>query len=140
MRHRTDYRNASYLDSVMEDRNSTIRKALITLKGRHFDSIAFRGLSGSLIAPILAYELGKTLLAVRKRKREGHSDRTVEGDYGARRYIIVDDFIQSGKTINTIIEAVHDFTDGEALCVGLYLTHEPAKGLRTINKATGKEL
>jgi adenine/guanine phosphoribosyltransferase-like PRPP-binding protein len=108
----------------------TVRKALKALRGKKFDAIAFRGLSGTLIGPLLAFKLNRTMLAVRKRKREGHSGLMVEGDRGARTYIIVDDFIQTARTVRSIIEEVKDFTDDEAQCVGVYLTSYPKMGLQ----------
>ena len=70
-----------------------------------FTTIAFRGLSGSLIAPAIAMRMGKTLLAVRKVSTT-HGSYPVEGDYNAKNYIIVDDFISSGATCREIMEQV----------------------------------
>lgn len=132
MRHRADYRNSSWLDNVLHrDRQRvTVRKAIKALRGKKFDAIAFRGLSGTLIGPLLAFKLNRTMLAVRRRRGEGHSGMKVEGDKGARTYIIVDDFIQSASTVKSIIEEVKDFTDDEARCVGVYLTSHPKMGLQ----------
>jgi orotate phosphoribosyltransferase len=82
-----------------------------------FDAIAARGLSGFLFAPIVAMALNKTLLMVRKGER-CHSGHTVEGDYGARNYIIIDDFISSGNTISATIDAVAEEVP-TARCVGM---------------------
>lgn len=70
-----------------------------------FDAIAFRGLSGSLVAPIVAHMMDKTLLAVRKGE-QCHSVHMVEGDHNARRYVILDDFISSGTTVREILKWV----------------------------------
>lgn len=82
-----------------------------------FDAIAARGLSGFLFAPIVAMTLNKTLLVVRKGE-SCHSGRTVEGDVGARSYIIIDDFISSG---NTVAATVNDIAEAVplAVCVGM---------------------
>lgn len=80
-------------------------KRLLEQSGLEFTSFAFRGLSGALIAPLLAAEMDKTLLAVRKVKSD-HGGIPVEGDYNAGNYIIVDDFISSGKTCRAIMEEV----------------------------------
>ena len=140
MRHRADYRNASWLDNVLHrDRQRvTVRKAIKALRGKKFDAIAFRGLSGTLIGPLLAFKLNRTMLAVRKRKGEGHSGLMVEGDAGAGTYIIVDDFIQTARTVRSIIEEVKDFTEGEARCVGIYLTSSPKMGLQKMDKLKKK--
>src|SRR4051812_10409313 len=69
----------------------TLHDIINVLSRYDFDAIAFRGLSGALFAPTVAMKMGKTLIAVRK-KSTIHSSRIVEGDYNARRYIILDDF------------------------------------------------
>ncbi len=82
-----------------------------------FDAIAARGLSGFLFAPVVAMALNKTLLVVRKGEK-CHSGRMVEGDYGARNYIIIDDFIASGTTVSALIDAVAEEVP-TARCVGM---------------------
>lgn len=79
------------------------------LEDYEFDTIAFRGMSGALIAPILALNLQKELILVRKPADDSHSWFKVEGNKDAQRYVIVDDFESSGKTKRTIIEAVRTF-------------------------------
>lgn len=102
---------------------SRLRKALAVsvkfLKTKDFDAIAFRGLSGSLFAPILALRLKKTLLAVRKGE-DSHSSQMVEGDFAAKRYIIVDDFIAGGSTVYNIMKEIHSELKGRAECVGFF--------------------
>lgn len=123
----------SYLTAVLDpdQRRRTVDHVIRNLAGVEFDAIAFRGLSGSLIAPIVAMEMGKTLLAVRKGEFS-HSGRIVEGDYNARTYVIVDDMISSGDTIKEIVKAITEALElgswtvcgHTARCVGviLYLT------------------
>lgn len=89
-----------------------------------FTTIAFRGLSGALIAPMIAMEMDKSLLAVRKVKRTGHGSNPVEGDYNAGKYIIVDDFISTGETCREIMQEIEECysmksLNGGALCVGV---------------------
>ena len=93
------------LDPVL--RRLTIENLLRILKHFDFDAIAFRGLSGALIVPTIAMMMDKTLLAVRKGE-QSHSSRMVEGDYNARRYVIIDDLIASGTTVQTIVQSIHD--------------------------------
>ncbi len=66
-----------------------VRKAAKILRNYDFDAVAFRGMSGAILAPILALRLGKTMIMVRKPGAYCHSDYRVEGDLGARRYVIV---------------------------------------------------
>src|SRR5271166_4732220 len=100
-----------------------LRKALTNtvkfLKTKEFDAIAFRGLSGSLVAPIVALRLKKTLLAVRKDTSDSHSSYMVEGDLAAKRYVIVDDFIAGGSTVYNIMKEVHTAAP-RAECVGYF--------------------
>ena len=112
---------ATYLKDTLEPR---LRRELIDrikhrLSPHNFDAIAFRGLSGALVAPIVALEMEKTLLAVRKKGDSNHSGRVVEGDYGARRYIILDDFQATGDTVRAIRTAIASAVPS-AECIGLY--------------------
>ncbi len=71
-----------------------------------FDALAVRGVSGLTIGPILAYEMGKGLIVVRKGETR-HSLCDVEGLLGPTvRYLIVDDFIASGATMREIQEQI----------------------------------
>ena len=76
-----------------------------------FDTIAFCGVSGSAMAFILAHELGVDLLCVRKKNDGSHflafNEIPLEGNMAAKKYIIVDDMIVSGKTVSYIIESIN---------------------------------
>lgn len=103
------------LDPVL--RRLTIENLLRILKHFDFDAIAFRGLSGALIVPTIAMMMDKTLLVVRKGELS-HSSRMVEGDYNARRYVIVDDLVASGQTVKTILQEIHNVIP-DAHCIGM---------------------
>jgi hypothetical protein len=68
----------------------------------NFDTIAVRGVSGVLVGSAVAIALNKHLIVVRKEEDDSHSGVTCEGHLTARRYVIVDDFISSGRTVKTI--------------------------------------
>jgi len=92
----------------------------------YFDAIAFRGNSGALIAPTLALALDKTMLMIRKNCPCGihsfsHSSHEVEGDYGAKTYIIADDIISSGTTAQAIVEEIKKVAP-KAKCLGVLET------------------
>lgn len=91
--------------------------AIETLKRKRFDSLAFRGFSGAVIASPVAVALHKQLLLTRKTVEDTHSDFLVEGNPSSKKYIIIDDFLSSGKTAKAIIELVSDFAP-QAKCVG----------------------
>jgi len=85
-----------------------------------FDAIAFTGVSGAALAFPLSVALRKPLLCVRKGNESTHSPLRVEGDFSARTYIIVDDFIFSGATVNRITRMIGEEILG-ATPVGIYL-------------------
>lgn len=99
-----------------------------------FDFVACRGCSGLLVAPMIAYDLSKPLVVVRKREEQSHSCSTIEEPSrptgGYKSYIIVDDFGSSGKTIMTIMKELKAITN--ASLYGVYFWNEsyntPADG------------
>ena len=99
------------LRKVTQNTIDAIRELKKTLK---FDAIAFRGSSGAALAFAVSSELGIHLIHVRK--DSGHSPHPVEGCYSAKRYIILDDFIDTGKTISEIVSKIdiHYFYEGRA--------------------------
>jgi adenine/guanine phosphoribosyltransferase-like PRPP-binding protein len=76
-----------------------------------FDTFAFCGMSGALIAPILAHLMEKELLMVRKNGGQDGSNASrggfyVEGFVRAKRIIVVDDLIGTGSTMANIREGI----------------------------------
>lgn len=92
------------------------------LENYDFDALAFRGMSGALITPMLSVACKKSLIMVRKPKCEemDHTDYRVEGDINTKKYIIVDDFISSGNTCRTIVHEIYAIAP-EAICIGVLL-------------------
>ena len=89
-----------------------------------FDAIAFRGMSGAAVAYPVSVLGGYHLISVRKGRR--HHGAKVEGSESRdiKRYIILDDFINTGKTVRAIAYAVKKekgFTDTSPECVGIAL-------------------
>lgn len=119
--HVPDYCHDSYMTRNLQlaHVNERIPVAVEFLSQFEFDAIAFRGMSGALVAPIIARELGKTLICVRKPDEKCHSSRLVEGDSGARSYVIIDDFIDYGTTVRKIFTAVGEFAP-QAKCLGTF--------------------
>lgn len=67
-----------------------------------FDAIVVCGVSGLVVGPMVANALGVPLVVVRKEDDHStHSDFQVEGCI-PERYIIIDDFIESGDTVQYI--------------------------------------
>lgn len=90
-----------------------------------YDTLAFSGMSGALIAPIIAHRLKKDLLMIRKKGDNTHSCLIVEGNVGAQRIVVVDDFINSGHTVGRIVKYIRMCC--KAKIVGLLLYHDDAE-------------
>jgi len=99
-----------------------------------FDFIAFRGYSGALIASLVASSLSKPLTLIRKRGDRSHSTyghshgEYVEYDnsmtdvfFCEGRYIIIDDFIDTGETLLKIKKAIDKESVNRVVCVGVFL-------------------
>lgn len=91
---------------------------LIRESGIKFDAIAVRGNSGLLLGPLVATVLNKGLILVRK-DCQSHASYTVEGCTEVKRYIIVDDLIESGKTIKEMRDKIGP--SNLIKCVGVFL-------------------
>ncbi len=117
--------SSAYLRAPLNPRklDKFLKAAKEVLKACDFDAIAFRGMSGALVAPLLAHKLHKTLIMVRKENDSTHAMRLVEGDRAAERYLIVDDFMSSGNTVRMIAQCIHSWMNGEAKCAGVMLYH-----------------
>lgn len=104
---------------VPSDLINCVRLAVKALKHHNYDALAFRGMSGALIAAPLCVRTKKPMVMVRKPNDVyGHSSYRVEGPTNIKNYIIVDDFVSSGKTANAIIETLNTFAQGSN-CLGV---------------------
>jgi orotate phosphoribosyltransferase len=102
-------------------------KALRPLADK-FDTITFKGLSGALVAPVVADALKKQLVAVRSEhvKTHGYSvERARKIEPG--RYVVIDDFVASGDTLLYIHKKMEEEFKGSAKPVGTLLYHEEKK-------------
>lgn len=78
-----------------------------------FDAIAGAGNSGLLLLGAVSYRLGIPLIAVRRGIETTHDYRTVNGFFGGYnegiwRYLIIDDLIDTGSTMNRIITSIKE--------------------------------
>ncbi len=85
---------------------------LLKSMGIEFDVVACCGTSGLIIAPILAHHFNKKLLVVQKTNQHRHTSDHLDGFIGGQKYIIVDDFIDSGATIRRIVRKVKKYQEG----------------------------
>jgi len=119
-----------YLSSVYEPEEfqKTVKNSLkrirqfMRTKDGQFDAIAFTGTSGAAMAYIIAHKLNVGLICIRKDK-SSHYKGKVEGVRNAKKYIIIDDFIDSGNTIGSILDSVKVFSP-KAKCSGIFLYDE----------------
>ncbi len=91
--------------------NQTVAEAERLKTTHNFDTIAFCGMSGAAMAFLLSHQLRVPLLCVRKKEEPSHYRRQVsntllEGNMDCLRYLLVDDFISSGDTVNYMIESI----------------------------------
>ena len=75
----------------------------------NFDAAAFTGSSGCCIAFVLAYETGIPLLYVRKpgEKSHGSALECNVKETPIKKYLIVDDFIDTGDTIRKMVKRIN---------------------------------
>lgn len=91
------------------------------LAGVGFDTLVGTGLSGTIVVPMLARHLGKHFLIIRKDNDGSHSDLPAEGTLG-KRWVFVDDFIETGMTLGRVWNKVHKLSaeaDFESEFVGV---------------------
>lgn len=94
---------------------------ILTTKKHDYDAIAFCGLSGAPLAGALSYRLHKPLIVVRKGDDRHYNRNAVfSAADDVRRYIIVDDLIETGTTVNHIKDRIKEIYF-DAKCVGIYL-------------------
>ena len=107
---------SSYLQPIYDDPvkyKELISKTAARLrrlqKKTPFDAIAFRGTSGAALAYPISARMGIPLICVRKKGDNAHCCSTVEGSglRDIKRYIIIDDFIFSGNTIDEILSEIN---------------------------------
>lgn len=115
------YSHAGYMKIAL--RPDRLKRRLKTIKSalrKHkFDSIAFTGHSGSLLAAPIALYLNKELIMVRKLRKDSHSKIPVEGYKASKRYIIIDDLVSSGSTVKNVYKKVKKFAP-KAVCLGVF--------------------
>jgi adenine/guanine phosphoribosyltransferase-like PRPP-binding protein len=127
--------------SMRPDRMKKLRPVIRKILAKYeFEAIAFRGLSGALLAMPIAMALNKSLIMVRKGEDNCHSKYLpVQGDLNTKRYVIIDDFKSSGNTVEIIRKAVKDFAS-EAECLGVlevnHLWSEDEDGVYPVNVKT----
>jgi adenine/guanine phosphoribosyltransferase-like PRPP-binding protein len=127
---------AIHLANAFSDRTKHLDKAIRILENVKFDTIACMGVSGIMFGSPLALMMNKNIAVVRKTSDKRHSTHKVElsctlSEVG--RFIVVDDLIDSGKTLKKIKKTLIEETlPGETapVPVGVYLYDEEEENLR----------
>lgn len=105
-------------EPVIHDLNHQVSKAISALNTIRFETIAFSGLSGALLAPIVANAMKKSIVAVRKENERTASSApavgVIDGDF-----VIIDDLIDSARTFNRICLTLSRFK-----CLAIYTYYD----------------
>ena len=115
---------SSHLEKILHpnQRQDTIQWIVDVLKPHvdKFDAIVVCGASGMLLSSV-ADLLHKNIILVRKSSDDTHSTVPVEGPRDGR-YIILDDLIDTGHTIQWVYDTMFSFNQ-YATCIGIVLYH-----------------
>lgn len=116
----TDYLGKIYGGEFLKLVPKAVKRLRAYRKKNPFDAIAFTGSSGAGLAFPLSYFLKVPLIHVRK-KDKNHYGEAIEGTISSKRYLIVDDFIESGNSIRRIIKSINSNYEHQAIPVGIFL-------------------
>src|SRR5690349_16317310 len=106
------------LDEIATATSKLVRKLNV-------DVLAVRGLSGTLVAAACAALYSIPFVVVRKDTESSHGSELEAPDRAEyKSWMILDDFIVSGKTVNTIAKAVDFRYGGPKGCKGMALYKE----------------
>jgi len=100
-----DCRNDYFYDVQDRPLKFLWREFKTATAGLGYDTIACRGVSGLLVAPLLARLAKKHLVVSRKDNDDSHHGARLDGRIGDK-ILIVDDFISSGETVGATIRAI----------------------------------
>jgi orotate phosphoribosyltransferase-like protein len=117
-----------YSPVPFKKRFADLQKKFVVLRRQlNFDAIAFTGSSGCASGFILASRNEIPIIYIRKsgEKTHGSSIECNAGHVDIKSYLIVDDFIESGKTVKRIATRINNeckrqFTNSP-ICVGVLL-------------------
>ncbi len=120
--------SSAYLNlnpKVLKTIVNRVSKKLKTLKKKlKFDTIVIRGNSGTLVGYPVSIMTGIPVVLVRKDKESSHGD-SIEGSGNMVKYIILDDFIFSGGTVDITYHRIQthakDRQHADVKCVGIAL-------------------
>lgn len=114
-----------YLDSIygghFPEVVPALAKKLKSLRKKlPFDALAITGTSGMGMGFIMSYLLKIPVINVRK-KSPSHYRSPIEGAINAKRYLILDDFMETGATVDKIRKTIRQELKGKSKAVGIFL-------------------
>ena len=120
------YVSSNYLSPLFLRPASVINKTAALIKKNFPDCdgiIVSAGFSGSSIVIPVALKLKKKFAIVRTKKT--HSSNKIEGCQRINKYVIIDDFIETGTTLDKIIFRVDTDYTADLQGIVLYCEHNP---------------
>jgi adenine/guanine phosphoribosyltransferase-like PRPP-binding protein len=117
----TDYLSPLFNPTVLRRVVANCSKTVKQLKP---DAIVCRGLSGISIAFAVSIATGVPVAVVRK-KDGNHSTFDVEGVINFKSYVVIDDLVDSGKTLKKIRQQVKS-KEKDSNCIGVLLYNTKA--------------
>jgi hypothetical protein len=107
--------HAAYLRHASRSTTAEIvEHAKQALQGVDYDSLVGIGLSGALVVPIIGRALDKHWLVLRKDSESTHASSSLgEGTLG-KRWVFVDDLVDSGETRDNVRQKVDSLLDERA--------------------------
>lgn len=132
----------SYLYPYLQGKNlkKIVQDSIDLLDHRkvRFDTVAVRGASGLLVGAPLAAATQSNVIIVRKDEERTHSDTKIENWGRNQQILLVDDFIESGNTIDQMYETIIEKCDSPKIVgILLYAGTEPASDRRTYTHPDG---
>lgn len=122
----TDYLSKVYGKQFLKLVPQAVKKLRAIKRQFPFDAIAFTGSSGAALAYPLSYLMKLPLIHVRKGPSH-YSGGKVEGTISSKRYIIVDDFIETGASIRRVLKAIDSELDAaKPVAILLYSSNRMA--------------
>jgi orotate phosphoribosyltransferase len=115
----TDYLEKVYSKQFLKLVPRAVKKLQSIMRKHPFDAIAFTGSSGAALAYPLSYFLKIPLIHVRKGASH-YGGGKIEGTISSKRYVIIDDFIETGASIRRVIRTVNSELEGAkpvAICL-----------------------
>lgn len=108
---RPGYSGQIYESAGLRKHAEFVLRSLDKLQGQ-FDFVAVTGKSGMAVA-FAALAMGADFPLVTIRKGESSHGQKIEGIADGSRYVVVDDLIDSGATLDRIHKELHDFADAK---------------------------